>query len=129
MVALAAGRVRLVLLVPITWTLCAGEAGATFVETSVAAERTSLWATRSMRRSRLKGHHRARTWTTWAILAYDFDASPSEPPDGISRVSTTRPPTIRNAQRPCFPPEARPFSLHPEYPGAISYLRCSGLGL
>jgi transposase, IS5 family len=26
-----------------------------------------------LRRSRLKGHHRARTWTAWAILAYNLD--------------------------------------------------------
>jgi IS5 family transposase len=26
-----------------------------------------------LRRSRLKGHHGARTWTAWAILAYNLD--------------------------------------------------------
>ena len=26
-----------------------------------------------MRRSRLKGHHGARTWAAWAILAYNLD--------------------------------------------------------
>ena len=84
----------------------------------MAAERTRLWATPSMRRSRLKGRHGARTWTAWAILAYDLDASPSEPPDSIARVGTTRPTTTRNAEWPCSSPEARPFSLHPDYVGS-----------
>jgi transposase, IS5 family len=26
-----------------------------------------------LRRSRLKGHHGTRTWTAWAILAYNLD--------------------------------------------------------
>ena len=39
-----------------------------------------------LRRSRLKGLEGQRTWTAWAILAYDLTHSPSSPVENIWRL-------------------------------------------
>ena len=73
-----------------------------------------------LRRSRLKGHHGARTWTAWAILAYNLDTLAIRAAESINIVRDHPPEHHPNTQRPRSSPEARPFSFHPVYPGQVT---------
>jgi len=43
------------------------------VTTRIAGRISHLKRRYGLKRSRLKGHHGTRTWTAWAILAYNLD--------------------------------------------------------